>query len=81
MRMRPAFRGLAVSNQNTAPAGFRDLEERSLNQLNGEIRRCLLNYASATGPRRAEFFRQLIHAEQLRYTIHDIPAPRRSRRA
>jgi hypothetical protein len=55
------------------------LEARSLEQLNGEIRRCLLSYAGASGPRRIEYFRQLVWAETMRETLHDVPAPKRRR--
>jgi hypothetical protein len=70
---------LAVSDQNTAPAGLHELEQRSLEHLNGEIRRCLLSYASANGVRRNEFFRQLVWAETMRETLHAVPAPKRRR--
>jgi hypothetical protein len=55
------------------------LEVRSLEHLNCEIRRCLLNYAAAAGPRRSAFFRQLVWAESMRERLHDVPAPKRRR--
>ncbi len=68
-----------MSDVSTQPEALQSLQLRSLAHLNGEIRRCLLSYASATGPRRSAFFRQLVWAETMRETLHDIPAPRRRR--
>lgn len=55
------------------------LERQSLDQLNGEIRRCLTGYATAAGTRRKEFFRKLVWAEGMREKLHGVAAPRRAR--
>lgn len=68
-----------MDDRGAVPGALHELEQHSLQQLNCEIRRCLLAYASAAGMRRKEFFKQLVWAETMRARLHDIPAPKRAR--
>ncbi len=68
---------MGMNETCAVPAALEALEQHSLNQLNAEIRRCLMGFACGSGLARRAYFRRLCWVEAMREKLHGMPAPKR----